>query len=204
MSTSSNTSSGRPRSFDRDEVLDRAVEVFWQQGYRSTTTRDLESELGLGQSSIYNTFGSKQDLFVAALDRYESRVTDEVLPPLKETDADLEAIVEFFERLADWVTRDDRAGCMLINLMASDGGETDEIAERTRDYRRRVRASLEDVLREAAREGELDEEALETRADLLMGLVLGLNVAARGGGDEDELDGILASVRFQLDSWRET
>lgn len=190
------TTSGRPRSFEHQAVLDRALEVFWRNGYRSTTTRELEQELGLSQSSIYNAFGSKHELLLAALSRYEDRTTTELLAPLEQAPNGLDGIDRFFDALAWWVTHDGKRGCMIINLMAEDAGENAEITARTRAYRERVRNALEDALRRDA----VGEPA--ARADLLYGMVLGLNIAARGGGLTAEVRRLVSSAHSVVAAWR--
>ncbi len=192
----------RPRSFDEDEVLDQALELFWKRGYQATTTRDLEAALGLSQSSIYNAFGSKQALLHAALDRYEARIDADLVRPLARSDLGLDAVDAFFADLGHWVTHDGRSGCMVINLMAEDGGATPEIRQRTRRYRRRVRGALLAALARAAAREEIDAADAEARADLLMGAVLGLNIAARGGASVAELESLLAGTRRQIAQWR--
>lgn len=193
---------GRPRAFDVEQVLDAALELFWTRGYRTTTTRDLESALGLTQSSIYNAFGSKQDLLQAALDRYEALTERELLRPLEESDGGLAALDTFFVGLNRWLTDKGRRGCMLVNMMAEDGGETDSITMRARSYRSRVRSALREALAKAADRGETSRESIEDRADLLVGLILGLNIAARGGASNPELARLLDAVRAQLRSWQ--
>src|SRR6516165_10727746 len=61
---------GRPRAFDVDEALDRALEVFWRQGYEGTAVSDLTAAMGINRPSLYATFGNKQALFRTVLDRY--------------------------------------------------------------------------------------------------------------------------------------
>ena len=65
-------SPGRPREFEIDDVVDRAIEVFRERGYEASSMADIERATGLNTSSIYNTFGSKQALFSQSLARYES------------------------------------------------------------------------------------------------------------------------------------
>ncbi len=191
----------RPRKFDEEQVLDQALELFWKRGFQATTTRHLEAELGLSQSSLYNAFGSKQSLLQAALDRYEARIDADLVRPLADSQAGLDAVDGFFAALGHWVTHDGRRGCMVINLMAEDGGATPEIRARTRRYRRRVRAALVRALERAAAREEIDADDVENRADLLMGAVLGLNIAARGGASVAELEGLLAGTRQQIAQW---
>lgn len=189
------TTAGRPRSFDDEQVLERALEVFWSNGYRMTTTRKLEQELGLSQSSIYNAFGSKRGLLLAALTTYEDRISTELVEPLEQAEEGLEGIDHFFDGLAQWVTHGGKRGCMIINLMAEDAGESVEITERTRAYRERVRGALEDALVRS------DIADAGPKADLLYGMVLGLNIAARGGGLTAEVERLVASAHSVVGSW---
>src|SRR5918994_56481 len=106
MTTPERQVGGRPRSFDTDQVVDAALELFWHQGYRGTSTRDLEAGLGIGQSSIYNAFGSKLRLLEAALDRYEHQISDALVTPLERSHDGIAAIDGFFAALAAWITTD--------------------------------------------------------------------------------------------------
>jgi TetR/AcrR family transcriptional repressor of nem operon len=193
---------GRPRGFDEGAALEAALGLFWRNGFRATSTRNLEAALGLSQSSLYNAFGSKQDLLNAALDRYESAVEEKLMRPLERDSAGLDAIDRFFARVADWITREGRRGCMLVNLMVEDGGARPEMVERTRSYRKRVRLALLSALQRAVDRDEISDHELASRADLLLGMVLGLNVAARGGASDTEVAGLLAGVSNQARRWR--
>jgi hypothetical protein len=70
----STASRGRPRSFDRDEALEHAMQVFWRQGYESTTIADLTKAMGINPPSLYAAFGDKEKLFLAAVERYGCNV----------------------------------------------------------------------------------------------------------------------------------
>ena len=193
---------GRPRTFDEDVVLERAVDLFWRSGYRSTTTRDLEATLGVSQSSLYNAFGSKQGLMRAVLDRYEARMGPELLEPLETGPDGLAAIYVFFDTLVRTVTGEGRAGCMIINLMAEDGGDNPEMSRRTRTYRMRVHAALGAAVNRAAADGHIKPDYLAERADLLFGVVMGINLLARGGAPATEVNRMAESVHRLVDTWR--
>src|SRR5207247_9317089 len=75
---------GRPREFERDVVLDRAMQVFWSRGYEATSIRHLVDRMRIQRGSLYDTFGDKRALFFAAIARYDRVVTAELLAALDE------------------------------------------------------------------------------------------------------------------------
>ena len=74
------------RQFDPDEVVDRAMEVFWTRGYESTSIDDLVEATGINRGSLYNAFGDKQGLFLAAIDRYWTTFADDMVAALSDRD----------------------------------------------------------------------------------------------------------------------
>jgi AcrR family transcriptional regulator len=188
---------GRPREFDTDQALDDALDMFWHQGFDKTSTRQLEARLGITQSSLYNAFGSKRQLFEAALDRYERRVAEELVDPLA-VEGGVDAVLAFLDGLLAWITADGRQGCMVINLMAGEGGDRG-FAERTAMFRQRLREVLTDAL---AAEPGIARDAAADHADLVLTAALGLNIAARGGADRSELDRMVAAAKVHVDNWR--
>ena len=92
---------GRPRLFDEESAIDAAVDLFWERGYRNSTTRELETALGMRQSSIYNAFGSKQGLLLQAIDRYEERVEVDLLSLLEGEGDGYEACLLYTSDAAD-------------------------------------------------------------------------------------------------------
>ena len=194
--------SGRPREFDADRVINDALALFWKNGFDPTSTRELEATLGINQSSLYNEFSSKRGLLEAALDRYEALTSTALLEPMNDCDSGIEAIEGFFTNLADWVTREGRHGCMLINMMAEDGSSTASVRHRTQRYRNRVKQALKHCLDNAMANGEITHGHSQHRANLLLGMVLGFNIAARGGAGKSELQSLLDAVDEQLKDWK--
>ncbi|MEM6993327.1 MAG: TetR/AcrR family transcriptional regulator [Myxococcota bacterium] len=193
---------GRPREFDLDAALDTALELFWQEGFGSTSTRTIATRVGVSQSSLYNAFGSKQELLAVAMERYEARITASLIGPLEQSPDGSAALEAFIRGLGQWLGGAGHRGCMLINLMAEDGGATDEIARRTRAYRARLRSALMGAITRGEESGEFAPAQATLRADLLLGLILGMNIAARGGASGGELDGMVAAALAQLAGWK--
>lgn len=105
---------GRPRGFDADAALDRAVEVFWQRGYEGASLGDLTDAMGINRPSMYAAYGNKEELFRRAVGRYAEQDMAYAREALAEPTA--YAVIEKFLRAnADALTRTDRpAGCLSI------------------------------------------------------------------------------------------
>ena len=86
------------KQFDRHEVLDRAMAVFWEHGYEATSIQDLLEATGINRGSLYATFGNKQQLFLAVLDHYAEKVGTSMLAELKDPDP-RRAIARMFSAL---------------------------------------------------------------------------------------------------------
>lgn len=195
--TTSQRAVGRPRSFDEDEMLDAAMELFWRHGAASTTTRVLEAELGVTQSSLYNAFGSKEELINRVLDRYVEQIDTAVVGPLDQPDAGIDELEQFVHDMVAWISNDDRQGCMLLNLLAERGAADQVLVQRASSYRDRIRAACASAL------ARTDAALAPVRAEVVLSCVLGINIAARGGAGAAELaamaDGLCAQVRAWSD-----
>lgn len=127
---------GRPRTFDRDMVLDKAVRMFWQRGYEATSVRNLTDELGIGAPSLYNAFGGKQRLFAEAVRVYDTEYAGFIDAAVAEepTARDMAARI-FAEAPARYTRPGLPAGCLVAS---GDAGSTDETV---RTALRRIRQS---------------------------------------------------------------
>jgi TetR/AcrR family transcriptional regulator, transcriptional repressor for nem operon len=192
---------GRPLTFARDVVLEEMVRLFWEKGYEGVSLKDLEDRTGLNRSSLYNSFGSKEALFSLALDRYLREVAGRLLVPLEEGEKGMEDIHAFIEAVAAWFSSPaSNAGCLMVNSMVEFGGSKEEIVREACHYTDRFRAAASSALTRAIRRGELPEGEVEPRVDLLLGMILALNVAARSG--VPGLTGQLVdALRVQVREW---
>src|SRR5262245_53043372 len=94
---------GRPRGFDTDKALDRALTVFWKKGYEGTSLDDLTRAMRINRPSLYAAFGNKQDLFRKALDRYATGPACYVRDALAEPTA-RRVVDKLFDGLIDLLT----------------------------------------------------------------------------------------------------
>lgn len=185
---------GRPRAFDRDQALEAAMRVFWEKGYVATSMTDLTTAMGIASPSLYAAFGSKEDLFREALDRYESMVKGlnaEVLG----CDA---PVREQFERLLHMSARvDDRqtpAGCMMLMACEQRAELSSELADSLTSRRTVAVVPMEQRLRRAMDTGELPADIDARAIAEFYGTILrGLAISAKTGATPDELRSVIAS-----------
>ncbi|MER7811855.1 TetR/AcrR family transcriptional regulator [Streptomyces sp900116325] len=178
------------KHFDPDTVLDTVVRLFWKQGMATTGIQDIVNVTGLNRSSLYATFGGKQQLYTAALERYVDERSRPNLGRLAEDDRGLPAVEEFFENLIATRCTGEYAGwgCMVSNAHA--GAENSEADVRTILDRQhhRLRAALRDALTAAKAKGQLGPGAEPgSAAEVLALLAHGVNLRSRAGADQDQL-----------------
>lgn len=191
---------GRPRAFDVETVTASALGLLWRQGYDGTSIDDLVSATGLSPSSLYATFGSKQGVLQAALDRYD-RDMDAVLGPLAEGSEGIDDVLGFLSRIRPFVASPGSPGCFMVNTTTEVSPHDTDIAERTRRYHDRIRSSLQAALARAATRGEIDAATVEDRARLVQASLFGAFVAARGGAAVEAL-AALDALGSEIRRWQ--
>lgn len=180
------------KSFDVEQAVDQAMEVFWAKGYEATSLADLLEATGINKGSLYNAFGSKKKLFVRALLKYDREQRQAALGELAVLEDPLTAVELLFEGMvAKSLADKDCKGCMLVNT-ALDLPNHDE------DVARIVRAGMTDLdvfFRQQIALGQSqgsipsDRDPAST-AQALLALLVGLRVLARGASDEAGLRAI--------------
>jgi TetR/AcrR family transcriptional repressor of nem operon len=194
-------SRGRPRSFDECEVLDKLVELFWEHGYEASSLIEIVEAAGLNKSSLYNTFGSKDELFYIVLDRYitdKERMLDEAL-----AEGGIDSLLAFFELQREMVlTTVGARGCMAVNAATELGMRDDRMVEVADRYRRTMREGMRRPLAWSAEHGEIDPAMLDMYVEILVSSMLGMSVSARSGATRDEMGTLLDSIVMLINSWK--
>ncbi|HSG47709.1 MAG TPA: TetR/AcrR family transcriptional regulator [Longimicrobiales bacterium] len=177
----------RAPEYDRLELLDQAVRVFWEKGYWDTSISDLVEATGVQRYGLYASFGDKHGLFLEALERYQDTVIAALLRELERPGAALPELEEFLHRLAS-IARTPGAsrGCLICNTAAELGEDDPEVALRVESYIRRLTRAFRAALIRARSLGQAPEALnADEAARYLTGVVVGASVYARtpGGGE---------------------
>ncbi|MDN5856427.1 MAG: TetR/AcrR family transcriptional regulator [Actinomycetia bacterium] len=184
---------GRPKQFDPDTAVDEAMEVFWRKGYSATTPQDLVDALGIGKGSLYNTFGSKQELFQRALRRYRDSQIAALVETLEQPGPVKERLRTALLGLAKMDLSDPtRRGCMAVNTAAELAGVDHAATELVRRMLDRPEDAFRILIEEGQRTGEIAHERDPAAlGSLLANTVVGMRLVARVTEGPDRLDRVV-------------
>lgn len=190
------------KHFDPDVTLEMVVRLFWKQGMAATGVQDIVNATGLNRSSLYSTYGGKQQLYLAALNRYVAARSQPVFRQLAEDGRGLPAVTDFFRGLISVRTSGEHArwGCLVSNAQA--GAESDNLEVRAvlDRHHQGLCDALRSALETARQDGQLASSVdPASAAELLALLAYGVNVRSRAGGKARSLS---RTVDAALDSLR--
>ena len=183
---------GRPRSFDRDKALERAMHLFWRKGYEATSVSDLTRAMGINPPSLYAAFGDKEHLYLEALERYQQRRLESVAKWFEE-EPTAEAAMR---RLLTEAARELR-GSMLVLSATQCSAESlqPELADRRSSMRAMVKARIDRGVRAGELPRGTDSKAL---TDFYGAVFQGMSLQAREGATRKSL---LATAEAAMRAW---
>jgi AcrR family transcriptional regulator len=192
---------GRPRAFDMDEALERALQVFWRKGYEGASLTDLTEAMGINPPSLYAAFGNKEALFRKVLDRYAEGPAAYVPEALNEPTA--RAVAERLLRGAIDLLTGLRSphGCLLVQGALACGAAAESVRRELVSRRAAGEVAVRRRFERARAHGDLPADA--DPADLaryVVTVVRGMAVQAAGGASRDELRRVAA---LALRGWPE-
>jgi len=191
----------RPLGFDEELALDAAIECFRLRGYAATSVRDLTTAMGIGGTSLYNSFGGKRTLFIKALERYVERSVRARLHRLESSLAPKRAIRTLIEDVIERSLTDrTRGGCLLINSALEVAPHDPELAAEIAERLGEIEAFFHRSIVAAQAEGTIPRKQKSTDLSrLLLGILMAIRVLARSKPDRNLLEGMARPALATLD-----
>lgn len=194
----------RPKQYDREDLLDRAVELFRNQGFNGTSTTELVEELGVNRKTMYAEFGSKQKLFEATLEHYNRDHLSRVLAPLEEADAGVDSIRRAFAGYASasegWFRG---RGCLLCNTAVERAALDPASGTYVAAYLERINRAFRNALENGRLTGDLEETVdVDQLAAFLTTALVGVAACIRAEAPSEQLHATSATVGGVLEMLR--
>jgi TetR/AcrR family transcriptional repressor of nem operon len=181
----------RPKEFDQEKALRKAIGLFSQQGFAASSTDELMRVMNLGRQSMYDTFGDKRALFLKALKMYVTESIHSITAELKKPGPALSAIQKALVTFAERKDLSSAEGCMGLNAISEFGQRDADVTRISRDAARVLRQTLMHVLTRAKNKGELSSDAdLDSMADFFESTLAGIRMAAKAGKNRQALRNI--------------
>src|SRR5687768_15613301 len=175
---------GRPKAFEIDSALDAAIAIFREHGFEGTSAQMLVDGMGIGRQSLYDTFGDKWQLYLAAVRRYVAVEVQAHCTALNSGSRAIDGIRTMVERVA----AEAQTPCLGVGSITEFGCSRRELAEINEVAGRRLGAAVTEKIRESQTEGDLpDSLDPNTVAAFLIASFAGIRIAARGGTGPSQL-----------------
>lgn len=189
----------RSKEFDIDDVLLKAMNIFWQQGYEKTSMQDLVTGMGIHKRSMYDTFGDKHTLYIKALERFASIQSSRLESRIEGVTSAVAAIRLLFEATIHRSDAEPR-GCMLVNTAVELSNHDPEAAARANEAFLDTEALIERLVRHGQEGGEISSRhTAEALAATLHNALIGLRVLVKTVKDKHKLEMIVNTTLAMLD-----
>jgi len=191
----------RHKEFDRDEALQKAMEVFWSQGYEAASINNLVKHMGINRQSLYDTFGDKHTLYLQAIDRYREVEGRKIFELLETPGSVKKTLRQLFQSVVEESLRDQaRRGCFIGNAMSELAGRCPETAARACGNMAAVEEALYRTLLRGRKNGEIrNGRDLRAVARYLYSSLQGLQLMGKATQDRKTLEDIVKVTLSALD-----
>ena len=178
---------GRSKEFEEDIVLQKAMELFWEQGYEKTSISDLVEHMGIHRRSLYDTFGDKHTLFLKSIDLFGEFINSRLKSEISRAETAKQALQFIFDFVIEG-NEDRPLGCLFVNSATELAPRDKEVDEKTEEAFMQTEHLLADLIRKGQQTGEFtcDYDA-EVLAESIHNTLLGIRVLARTSASKDKL-----------------
>ena len=183
----------RTREFDKEAVLAKAVELFTCKGYNGTSAQDLVDSLGISRSSLYDTYGDKNQLFLDAMRKYKEQVTGTMVQFIESSDDVFASIRRIFDYvLNDAVERKLAGGCFMVNASIELAAHNAMVAELVNESMQDIEDAFCQAIQKGQDSGQVSKEhTARALARFLFNTISGIRVAAKSGADKKVYEDIV-------------
>ncbi|SNQ43516.1 TetR/AcrR family transcriptional regulator [Cellulophaga lytica] len=167
----------REKQYKEEEVIEKAMGLFWKNGYRNTSLRMLSKEMGINQFSINASFGNKQKLFLESLKLYRSKL-QKLINVFENSSNGIESIKHFFYQFAEFSNQDNnKRGCLMINTMSEFGLDVDkQVGSIISNYEKQLRTLFKKNLEVSSTK---DSQTINRQTNYLLLAISGLALATK-------------------------
>ncbi len=171
----------RKKEYDVGEVLEKAMHVFWENGYKATSIRQLEKAMNINQFSIYASFRDKHNLFIESLRKYGEYVRANVFYNLLKANAGLADIEKFLFDISENVSAGRSGkGCLIVNTAGEIGTKDKLIYDEVQSYFSFIKEMFKSILKRASERGEISADAdTDKYANYLLGIMQSMSLGMK-------------------------
>ena len=192
----------RAKSFDQDEVLDKAVILFWKKGYNATSANDLVRELGLSRSSLYDTYGDKRTLFIKSLNRYRSEIVSKTIKMIDNSTDIKKTLKDIFTHICEQdLTAKIPKGCFMVNSAVELSTSDSEIAKIVEQNQKDIEYSFETALLKGQKNGVISKNKnAKSLSKFFYNSIAGLRVSLKYNKFRSSIDQVVSLNLSVLDN----
>jgi TetR/AcrR family transcriptional repressor of nem operon len=178
---------GRNKEFEENAVLQKAMELFWQQGYEKTSMSDLVEHMGIHRKSLYDTFGDKHALYLKVIDRYAEYTTGMLKSETLRAKTAYQSIQYIFNYIIEG-KEDKHWGCLFVNAATEMGPFDKEVEKKTEEAFSQAEAFITEIIRGGQESGEFSSSYnAEVMGEILHSTLLGIRVLVRTSASKDKM-----------------
>ncbi|MDB5022603.1 MAG: comR 2 [Mucilaginibacter sp.] len=191
----------RTKDFDEDEVLTKAVRLFWLKGYNGTSMQDLVDGLGISRSSLYDTYGDKHTLFIKALEKYKEFASNKMCNIVSNTTSAKDAIRQLLELTAlELVDDNQHKGCFMTNAAIEVAPHDAQVSHMICQNDQEIENAFYQAIKKGQECGEItNKQDAKAIACFLFNNVKGIRVSAKSTSDKHVFDDIIKLTMSVLD-----
>jgi len=191
----------RTKDFDENEVLRKAIDIFWHKGYNGTSMQDLVDGLGISRSSLYDTYGDKHTLFVKALESYQNEASGKICSIISSPGSAKETIKQLLEFITTGLLNDEKhKGCFMVNAEVEVAPHDKEVSKLVSANDQQVENAFYLAIKKGQDSGEItNRQDARALARFTFNTVKGIRVTAKSTTDKAVFDDIVRLSMAVLD-----